>query len=74
MRWKQKKREKEGIPKTEVTLERVPDSSSDQGLALPLRKYEKKQKKKKVQCIRESLEGTIYPFFLLFLKILQQFL
>ena len=49
-------------------MERVPDSSSDQGLALPLRKYEKKQKKKKVRCIRESLEGTIYPFFLLFFE------
>ena len=64
MRWKQKKREKEGIPKMEVTLdEKVPDISSDQGLTLPMRKYEKKQKKKKVQCIRRSLE-QIMLFFL----------
>ena len=49
MRWKQKKREKEGLPKPEATLEMVPDIGGDQSLALPMRKYEKIKKKKKVR-------------------------
>ena len=48
MRWKQKKREKDGIPKPEVTSERVTNSANNQALTLPMRKYEKKEKKKKM--------------------------
>ena len=55
LRWKQKKREKEGLPKPEATLEKVPDFGGDQSLALPMRKYEKIKKKKKVQCNGRSL-------------------
>ena len=49
MRWKHKKREKEGLTKPEANLEKVPDIGGDQSLALPMRKYEKIKKKKKVQ-------------------------
>jgi len=54
-RWKQKKREKDGVPKPEVTLGRVRESG-DQGLMLPSRKYESKHKKKKVRRLRGSLQ------------------
>ena len=57
-RWKQKKREKDGIPKPEVTSERVTNSANNQALTLPMRKYEKKEKKKKVQCIRKIIWKT----------------
>ena len=49
LRWKHKKREKEGLTKPEANLEKVPDIGGDQSLALPMRKYEKIKKKKKVQ-------------------------
>ena len=62
MRWKQKKREKEGLPKPEATLEKVPDIGGDQSLALPMRKYEKMKKKKKVQCNGRSLTSMALFF------------
>jgi len=46
-RWKQKKREKEGLPKSEAASEKIPYGGGDQSLALPTRKYEKMKKKKK---------------------------